>query len=167
MVLSFAKGDANNISTQDSFLQTQEPIPIWEKSPPWRVTNSRWWKIYILYRIKMIFWPKAVIRICYMMKKWENSNYDLKIDCYQAIGRDNICKSLLLSQVWFQFPWFGRNDLPDELYVLKRAPCDAVNLPESIFRGSDFLFVQAAKASRKNEKVRKHVTQSLNEIKRK
>ena len=39
MVLSFAKGDANIINTQDSFLQTQEPIPIWEKSPPWRVTN--------------------------------------------------------------------------------------------------------------------------------
>ena len=61
--------------------------------------------------------------------------------------------------------------MPDELYVLKRAPFDAVNLPESIFRGSDFfriakyvLFVQAAKASRKSE-VRKHITQSLNETK--
>ena len=31
MVLSFAKGDANNINTQDSLLQTQEPIPIWQK----------------------------------------------------------------------------------------------------------------------------------------
>ena len=119
MALSFAKGDANNISTQDSFLQTQEPIQIWEKSPPWRVTNSRWWRIYILYRIKMIFW--AVIRICFMMKKWGNSNHDLKIDCYQALGRDNIC-NLLLSQVWSQFLWFKSNKLPDELYVLKRAP---------------------------------------------
>ena len=41
-----------------------------KKSPPWRVTNSRWWRIDILYRKKMIFWPKAVIRICLMMKKF-------------------------------------------------------------------------------------------------
>ena len=55
-----------------------------------------------------------------MGKKYLAQN-DLKIDCYQALGRDNIC-NLLLSQVWSQFPRFKSNNLPDELYVLKRAP---------------------------------------------
>ena len=113
MVLSFAKGDANNINTQDSLLQTQEPIPIWQKISTLKSYKFKVMENWYLLQKKMIFWPKAVIRICYMMKKWENSNYDLKIDCYQAIGRDNICnffavKSSLISVSMIWEKWFAR-----------------------------------------------------------
>ena len=103
MVLSFAKGDANNINTQDSLLQTQEPIPIWQKISTLKSYKFKVMENWYFLQKKMIFWPKAVIRICYMMKKWENSNYDLKIDCYQAIGRGNICNFFAVVKFDFSF----------------------------------------------------------------
>ena len=71
MVLSFAKGDANNINTQDSLLQTQEPIPIWQKISTLKSYKFKVMENWYSLQKKMIFWPKAVIRICYMMKKFK------------------------------------------------------------------------------------------------